>query len=396
MTQTEQWTKLFHVQPPEGAVVTYREPNAAALPPGNMASNGFPMYCGGARSHAAITFNAAQDVTTEDTQLLVTPLSGPAFPLVVRQDISSAVLSQQLSERCGVTTSAFRLLFRGRYVTSTTLGRLHRDEMVRMVLRAPLRGGTDVKSGYLVSALDGSQAAPDRCDARLLRCCEPFLSRRYFFVLDERKLEWFANDESIYDPKGCVLLVGASVEVAQDTLVVVAAGEHLVLRGDALDEWAAAIEMQLQRMAQVPSGGTALVEATLPAEVHRALAAFDASLANALGAAIIRLLRSEWLLAQPAGFTLPYRQQLEELERNGASPSPLLSPEEAVALLQQGNRSIGSVTHAWLSPGNPDPAGRRMQVVRQALTTRPYIVALFFECARTSTRMISSPHCTVC
>ena len=26
MTQTEQWTKLFHVQPPEGAVVTYREP----------------------------------------------------------------------------------------------------------------------------------------------------------------------------------------------------------------------------------------------------------------------------------------------------------------------------------------------------------------------------------
>ena len=26
MTQTGQWTKLFHVQPPEGAVVTYREP----------------------------------------------------------------------------------------------------------------------------------------------------------------------------------------------------------------------------------------------------------------------------------------------------------------------------------------------------------------------------------
>ena len=126
-----------------------------------------------------------------------------------------------------------------------------------------------------------------------------------------------------------------------------------------------------------------LVKATLPAEVYRALTAFDDGLADVLGKAIIRLLRSEWLLAQPEGFTLPYRQQLEALEQDEVSPSPLLSPAEAVALLQQGDRSIGSVTHAWLSPGNPDPAGRRMEVVRQAITARPYIKAIFFECAHT-------------
>ena len=54
----------------------------------------------------------------------------------------------------------------------------------------------------------------------------------------------------------------------------------------------------------------------LPAEVYQALTAFDDRLVDALRAATIRLLRSEWLLAQPEDFKLPYRQQLEELEKS--------------------------------------------------------------------------------
>ena len=356
-----------------------------------MRSNGHPTAAtalGAARSRDAIGFDAAQDIVTiegvQGTQLLVTPLCGPAFPLVVRHHISPAVLSQQLAKRCNIPTSAFRLIFRGRYVIGATLGQLHRDETVRMVLRAPLRGGTVVKSGYLVKKPVHGHLFSS--------------SRRRFFQLSESKLEWFADDESTGQPLGFVRLAGASIEMERDTLVVVAAGERLVLRGDALDEWATAIGMTLEKMTPVvgqlsADGESVLVEATLPAEVYRALSAFDDGLADVLKKAIIRLLRSEWLLAQPEGSTLPYRQQLEDFEQDGASPSPLLSPAEAVALLQQGDRSIGSVTHAWLSPGNPDPAGKRMQVVRQALKARPYIKAIFFECAHThtSTRTRSFP-----
>ena len=122
-------------------------------------------------------------------------------------------------------------------------------------------------------------------------------------------------------------------------------------------------------------------DSALPIELYRALTAFDDRLVEALAAKIIRHLSTVWLFAQPSGFKMPYRQQLEELERQGASPSPLLSPMEAVKLIRRGNRGIGAVTHGWLSPGNPDPAGARMKVLKEALKERPHIVAIFFEYA---------------
>ena len=57
-------------------------------------------------------------------------------------------------------------------------------------------------------------------------------------------------------------------------------------------------------------------------------------------------------------------QQLEALERTG--DSPLLSPEEAVALVRRGDRSVGALSYGWLSAGDPDPVGMRMAVVRRA------------------------------
>jgi hypothetical protein len=65
---------------------------------------------------------------------------------------------------------------------------------------------------------------------------------------------------------------------------------------------------------------------------------------------------------------------------SGASPSPLLSPQEAVALVERGDRSIGTLTYGWLSPGDPDPDGSRFRVLRRALLGMAIrIEALFWD-----------------
>ena len=53
----------------------------------------------------------------------------------------------------------------------------------------------------------------------------------------------------------------------------------------------------------------------------------------------IRLVRREWLLAQPDSYRLQRRQELEMLEQAGASP--LLSGEEAVSLIRNAKREVG-------------------------------------------------------
>jgi hypothetical protein len=92
----------------------------------------------------------------------------------------------------------------------------------------------------------------------------------------------------------------------------------------------------------------------------------------------IRLLCVKWLLMQPDNFKMPNRQELEALEKSGASPSPLLSGEEAAALVRRGDRSIGALTYGWLMSGDPDPAGSRIRVLRRALA-RLAIEALFWD-----------------
>ena len=82
----------------------------------------------------------------------------------------------------------------------------------------------------------------------------------------------------------------------------------------------------------------------LSEELHKKLSALDHRLIEKLRSGAIRLVRVEWLQSQPEGFQLPYRQQLEALEQRGASPTPLLSPQEAVELIQRGDRSVAAVT----------------------------------------------------
>ena len=85
---------------------------------------------------------------------------------------------------------------------------------------------------------------------------------------------------------------------------------------------------------------------------------------EALEKAYIRFVRSAWVQKQPEDYRIENRQKLEERERQGESPTPLMQPAEAVALVRRGDRSAGVTSHGWLSPGNVrtrktrDPARR--------------------------------------
>ncbi len=120
--------------------------------------------------------------------------------------------------------------------------------------------------------------------------------------------------------------------------------------------------------------------APLPPKLRKALTVLDKIVIEVLLCGAIRLLCVKWLLMQPANFKMPNRQALEKIERSGVSPSPLLSPQEAVALVERGDRSIGALTYGWLSPGDPDPKGSRFRVLRRALMGMAIrIEALFWD-----------------
>ena len=93
----------------------------------------------------------------------------------------------------------------------------------------------------------------------------------------------------------------------------------------------------------------------------------------------IRLLRVEWLLAQPKGYKIQRRQDLEKLEHDDQGLSPLLTGMEAAALVRNGAREVGALSYGWLLPWDPDPTGERMELLRLVLSERPYIKALFWD-----------------
>jgi hypothetical protein len=121
----------------------------------------------------------------------------------------------------------------------------------------------------------------------------------------------------------------------------------------------------------------------LPSEIIRVLSGLDDGLAEALHASDIKLLRVSWLrrlrrrLRQPDWRSLRRRQELEALK----AESPFLSADEAVALLRRGTRGVGALTHGWLSPGECDPDGARLDMVLAALDEHPHIEGLFWDYA---------------
>ena len=117
---------------------------------------------------------------------------------------------------------------------------------------------------------------------------------------------------------------------------------------------------------------------SLDAGLRDALTSLDRRLVEVLRSGDIRLLNTIWLIAQPEGFRLPIRQELEALEtQNGVSP--FLSPEEAAALVERGERAAGVLSHGWLSPGDCDPRGARVNVVQHALCQHVQLEGLFWD-----------------
>ena len=119
---------------------------------------------------------------------------------------------------------------------------------------------------------------------------------------------------------------------------------------------------------------------TFGLNVLQLLSALDDRLVAALEAGDIRLLRSAWLLKQTGTFRLLCRQDLETKDGDGLN-SALLSCEEAVRLIRRCDRSVGAVTHGWLTPGDPDPDGRRLDLVQRALRANPGMEGLFWDFA---------------
>jgi ankyrin repeat protein len=124
-----------------------------------------------------------------------------------------------------------------------------------------------------------------------------------------------------------------------------------------------------------------------PPEIIRVLSGLDDRLADALRAGDIKLLSVSWLrrlrrlLRKPNKRRLKRRQELEALFLASGKKSPFLSAEEAVALLRRGNRGVGALTHGWLSPGECDPNGARLDMVLAAIEEHPQIEGIFWDYA---------------
>ena len=145
--------------------------------------------------------------------------------------------------------------------------------------------------------------------------------------------------------------------------------------------------------AALPLADRATAPALSPAML--ALSSLDDRLIERLSCGDIRLLRCSWLLSQPSTYRIQRRQDLQELD--GRSDSPLLSPDEAVALVQRCDRSAGVLSHGWLCAGDCDPYGARVAVVQCALRDHPHIEGLFWDQASTRahtvlTRYIDAVH----
>ena len=114
-----------------------------------------------------------------------------------------------------------------------------------------------------------------------------------------------------------------------------------------------------------------------PFQIKELLSKLDDRLAQVLASGAIRLIRTSWLEKQPPEYRMQRRQDLEVLEQSGESP--LLAPQEAVALLRSGQRVIGVLSYGWLAAGDCDPAGARTSTLRHALKMQIHLVAIFWE-----------------
>lgn len=123
-------------------------------------------------------------------------------------------------------------------------------------------------------------------------------------------------------------------------------------------------------------------------EILGELRLLDDGLITTLQCGDIRLVRTSWLVvwasAAEDGRLLPSRQELEALEAAadyGSEGTPLLQPDEAVALIRCADRRVAVLSHGWLTAAHCDPDGARLAVMVRALKQFAQLKGLFWDYA---------------
>ena len=200
--------------------------------------------------------------------------------------------------------------------------------------------------------------------------------KRRWVALYHDRVEWSESASSV-KLGDMELGSGTTVDFREQRLRVSGhQGQMLVLRGPDLHTWAEKIEQcvgpTLQRHGDAPQESPEDAKGSLSS-----LATLDADLIHALREGWIALINADWIRQQPPGSRMRPRQLLERWSGDGVRP--LLSPEEAITAIGECKRCVGVLSHGWLLPGDCDPEGARMGVVKKALATLDYIKAMFWE-----------------
>mmetsp|Transcript_44774 Transcript_44774/g.145479 ORF Transcript_44774/g.145479 Transcript_44774/m.145479 type:complete len:727 (+) Transcript_44774:1862-4042(+) len=117
----------------------------------------------------------------------------------------------------------------------------------------------------------------------------------------------------------------------------------------------------------------ALADVDLSAILSFADSKIDGPLADRLRDGSVRLLRSSWL-ASPASDAFLGRDASGAviMKRQQDMPAEAFVPcEEAVAMLERGDRSILALSYGWLTALHPDPHGTTLAAVRRFLDADP-------------------------
>ncbi len=126
--------------------------------------------------------------------------------------------------------------------------------------------------------------------------------------------------------------------------------------------------LQLRAIRQFLSNGDDLSGAVLA----NADAKIDAPLRERLADGTIRLLRCRWLVSAAAdtflrqGWTFCGSETMSTpklCRRQELPPEAFCTPNEAVALLERGDRSVLAVSHRWQTYSHPDPVGSTLATI---------------------------------
>ena len=107
-----------------------------------------------------------------------------------------------------------------------------------------------------------------------------------------------------------------------------------------------------------------------------------------LRAGDLKLLCSKWLIAQPDGYSLESRQELEAREQ--LNESPLLTCEEAVEAILSGDRRIGALTYPWAAATHPGTCTGLQRTTRQYMYFTPCSPLEASACGRSHRLTVSA------